>query len=142
LAIKLKQVEGIQKGGARTQVPYCRSHPVEIRNAISAAHDALAIERHFDPKPGESLHDPGYPFGPLVATPTEDAHPVAIASADEPKTVVFNLIRPRRPDGAASANSGVTSRELHAKGTGRNGQSSLRAQRRGFIFPLRPLDKG
>ena len=99
-----------------------RAKPSEIRDAVQTAHNALAIERHrLHSECRQPLRDPRHGVGPVIAASGKDANTVALAVADEPKTVVLDLVDPlrRSRDGAAKGReAGFDEADWPASGSG------------------------
>ena len=96
-AVELKQIESVQEGSPRAQATDRSAQPIEVRDAVGAADDALAVERHrLDVERRQRLGDRRHAVGVVVAAPGEHAHPVAVAPADEAEAVVLDLVDPLR----------------------------------------------
>jgi hypothetical protein len=98
VAVQLQEIESVQEGVPRA-LPTDRSpEPVEVAHTVRPAHHALAVDgNRGDPERSERVGDARHPVRPVMAATAEHPHPVQLAPADEPESVVHDLIGPLRP---------------------------------------------
>jgi hypothetical protein len=70
---------------------------VEIRDAIDAKDDGLTVDDELlHPVLQRGLDDPRVTLGPIVAIPSYQPHPVAVAMNEQPISIISQLVNPIR----------------------------------------------
>jgi putative ABC transport system substrate-binding protein len=78
--------------------PAMRMQPIEIRNAVVAAHHGLAIDRdRANPQTAGGLDDQWEAVRPVEPAAREQSHPSALTTDHEPVAVVLDLVHPIAP---------------------------------------------
>ena len=129
VAVKLEQIERVQKCVPRSLAPNRSAQPVEIRHSVLAANHTLAVERHrFYAERLQRFGDRRHPVRPIVSAAGKHTDPVAVAPADEPEAIVLDFIGPFRPGrhGAAECGQAGLDKADGAEGGGVERQSMVR----------------